>query len=392
MDQREVDAKLREAMDTSSSRVVRFLLPALAIFYLLLGSIHYLILAPPTNRRMAGVAEASAVLALFASWLHRRSKKAAASNAYVLVAIGFMFINTLLHFYWAADYFQTVNLLLLTVVAGLVIFRTAALVATLLTVLVAWLLLSQILPSSQAWPQWAFGLAIAMIIAGTSHYVLTSNLRQIELLRLESDELLLNMLPESIAFRLKAGESTISDLFPSVTVLFADIVGFTGIATRTEPQSLVRILNVVFAELDALTKKHGVEKIKTIGDAYMAVGGCPLRCEDHAERIAALALDFQTASAHLHWDDGAPIQFRIGIHTGPVVAGVIGKRKLSYDLWGDTVNTASRMESSGLANAIQVSETTAALLEQHFELQLRGVIAVKGKGDMKTFLLKQRRI
>jgi class 3 adenylate cyclase len=214
--------------------------------------------------------------------------------------------------------------------------------------------------------------------------------RLIEHARARSERLLLNVLPEPIARRLKASERYIADRFPEVTVLFGDIVGFTPLSQTLSPEELVAALDGVFSAFDDLAERHGLEKIKTIGDAYMVVGGLPLPRDDHAEAVAEMALEMQRVLAR-HPFAGAALAMRIGIHTGPAVAGVIGKRKFSYDIWGDTVNTASRMESHGIAGGIQVSEATYQRLSARYELEPRGAVQIKGKGEMTTYLLKGRR-
>lgn len=203
-----------------------------------------------------------------------------------------------------------------------------------------------------------------------------------------SERLLLNILPASIAARLKDGPATISDAFPSVTVLFADLVGFTALSARVPTGQLIVLLNEIFSSFDALAERNGLEKIKTIGDAYMVVGGVPEPRADHAPAVARMALEMRAAIAARAPVAGSTLDLRIGIHSGPVVAGVIGTRKFSYDLWGDTVNTASRMESHGEPGRIQVSDATRALLGPQFVLQDRGEIAVKGKGAMRTWFLE----
>ena len=205
------------------------------------------------------------------------------------------------------------------------------------------------------------------------------------------EQLLLNVLPPPIVSRLKHQQSSIADSFPEATVLFADIVGFTKIADLISPTTLVDLLNDIFSSFDLLTQKYGLEKIKTIGDAYMVAGGIPTPKSDHAEAIALLALDMQQAIARFNTQRGKNFSIRIGIHTGPVVAGVIGIKKFIYDLWGDTVNTASRMESHGLPGSIQVSETTYQILRNQFLFEARGAIDVKGKGKMPTYFLKRRK-
>ena len=207
-----------------------------------------------------------------------------------------------------------------------------------------------------------------------------------------AEELLLNILPEPIAQRLKLAESTIADSFAAVTVLFADLVNFTEISAEIPPTKLVELLNKIFSVFDQLSEKHGLEKIKTIGDAYMVVGGLPKPKTDHAEAIAEMALDMQREINRFKHDDGEPFRLRIGIHTGPVVAGVIGMKKFSYDLWGDTVNVASRMESQGTAGGIQVTAATYKLLKDKYFFKRRGVLAVKGKGEMITYWLTGRKV
>jgi class 3 adenylate cyclase len=212
--------------------------------------------------------------------------------------------------------------------------------------------------------------------------------------RRKSDRLLLNILPAVIAERLKAsappGEARIADLFTEVTVLFADLVDFTPLAARLSPEQVVDLLNQVFSRFDRLVEQHGLEKIKTIGDAYMAVAGLPAPRPDHAQAAAALALAMQEEVARLAAPDGTPLRLRIGLHTGPVIAGVIGQKKFSYDLWGDTVNLASRMESHGVPGAIQVTAATRHRLGEAYRFEPRGGVEVKGKGTVEAFLLWAR--
>jgi class 3 adenylate cyclase/rhodanese-related sulfurtransferase len=203
-----------------------------------------------------------------------------------------------------------------------------------------------------------------------------------------ADEILLNTLPAAIVRRLQAGETRIAESFDAVTVMFADIVGFTKFSDRTHPEVLVALLDELFSRLDELAEQHGLEKIKTIGDAYMVVGGLPERSEDHAERVAQMALAVLTMVQHFAHEVHAPtLHVRIGMHTGGVVAGVIGKKKFAYDLWGDTVNTASRMESHGEEDKIHVSHEVYKVLEGRFSFVKRGTIEVKGKGLMQTWFL-----
>ena len=206
----------------------------------------------------------------------------------------------------------------------------------------------------------------------------------------KSDHLLLNILPLTIIENLKKGQGSAAEKFDSATVLFADIVDFTSLAVKISPLELVNFLNKIFSTFDELTEKHGLEKIKTIGDAYMVAGGLPLPKSDHVFAMANMALDMQVAIMNLQTDMNHPVQIRIGIHTGPVVAGVIGTKKFIYDLWGDTVNIASRMESLGLPGYIQVTPTIYEQLKDHYLLEERGKITVKGTGDMITYWLKDR--
>ncbi|WP_449417695.1 adenylate/guanylate cyclase domain-containing protein [Phormidium nigroviride] len=207
----------------------------------------------------------------------------------------------------------------------------------------------------------------------------------------KSERLLLNILPYAIAERLKRGESTIADSFADVTVMFADLVGFTKLSAHLSPAELVELLNEIFSAFDQLAEFYGLEKIKTIGDAYMVVGGLPTPQADHAEAIAEMALDMQAKIAQMPPQAGQPLSIRIGINTGPVEAGVIGTKKFTYDLWGDTVNTANRMESHGLPGAIQVTVATYERLCDKYIFEERGTIPVKGKGDMTTYLLTGRK-
>ncbi|MEG4404796.1 adenylate/guanylate cyclase domain-containing protein [Microcoleus sp. MON2_D5] len=206
----------------------------------------------------------------------------------------------------------------------------------------------------------------------------------------QSEKLLLNILPKPIAERLKAEQSTIADSFAQVSVLFADIVGFTELSARMSPTELVKRLNVIFSHFDQLAEKYGVEKIKTIGDAYMVVGGLPTPRQDHAEAIAQMALGMQAKIAKLCAETGEKLAIRVGINSGPVVAGVIGVSKFTYDLWGDTVNVAARMEATGFAGRIQVTDVTYDLLKDKYLFERRGVIPVKGKGNMMTYWLLEK--
>jgi class 3 adenylate cyclase len=213
----------------------------------------------------------------------------------------------------------------------------------------------------------------------------------LEVEQAKSDRLLLNVLPAPVAARLKEDDGVIADTCPEVTVLFADIVGFTPLSERLQAAELVGVLDSVFARWDLLARDHGVEKIKTIGDAYMVAAGVPVPREDHAEAIAEMALAMGPEIAHVAADTGLALKVRIGIDTGPVVAGVIGRAKFIYDLWGDTVNTASRMESHTLPGTIQTTQRTYDRLRENYEFRPRGPIEIKGKGPMSPQLLIGRR-
>jgi adenylate cyclase len=203
-----------------------------------------------------------------------------------------------------------------------------------------------------------------------------------------SESLLTNILPPHVAGRLKQrANAIIADAYTEASVLFADMAGFTARASDTAPEDLVRFLNGVYTKLDSLVERHGLEKIKTTGDAYMVVSGVPEALQDHAAALAHLALDIQETLDGLVDPKGRAVPVRIGIASGPVVAGVIGTRKFFYDVWGDTVNTASRMESTSEVGKIQVAPATHELLADRFEFQERGVIEVRGKGPMKTWFL-----
>ncbi len=243
-----------------------------------------------------------------------------------------------------------------------------------------------------------FYLAATMGVGMFSNYQIESYLRQSyisdRLLRKEqekAEELLLNVLPASIAARLKQGDKVIAESFPDVTILFADLVNFTQLSATISAKELVNILNEIFSEFDLLAEKHGLEKIKTIGDAYMVVGGLPIHRVDHAQAVANMALDMRAAIQRISNLSQEPLSIRIGINTGPVVAGVIGIKKFIYDLWGDTVNVASRMESHGIPDQIHVTLETYQVLQQEYTFKTRDKIQVKGKGEMQTYLLLNKK-
>ena len=202
-----------------------------------------------------------------------------------------------------------------------------------------------------------------------------------------SENLLLNILPFEISERLKSGEEIIADAHDSVTILFADLSGFTAMSRTMPATRLVTILNSIFSELDRIIHRHGVEKIKTIGDCYMVAAGLPAKRSDHAEALVTVAFEMLEALYAVNEAHGLDLKVRIGLNSGNVVAGVIGLRKFTYDLWGDAVNIASRMESTGETGRIHVSENTARLLPSAFELEERGLVDVKGAGSMLTYFV-----
>jgi class 3 adenylate cyclase len=232
---------------------------------------------------------------------------------------------------------------------------------------------------------YAIGLAILGVMISLASLYLVG---QIENYRRRADDLLLNILPGAIAIRLKEGEDTIADGYNEVSVLFADIVDFTGMSSDADPVEVVSLLNEVFSEFDDLAKKYGLEKIKTIGDAYMVAAGLPEPRADHVEAIVRFAIAMLAAAKRCEGLHGEPVRLRIGINTGSVVAGVIGRQKFIYDLWGDAVNVASRMESNGLSNQIQVTKAVKDKLDGQYIFIEREPIYVKGKGMMVTYLLK----
>jgi adenylate cyclase len=242
-------------------------------------------------------------------------------------------------------------------------------------------------------------IALNVTVAGSVVFVLLAQfVRQREealvALRSEQDRaetLLLNILPRSIADRLKADAGTIADQFSAASILFADVVDFTPLSDRLEPAEVVGILDHLFTHFDLLAERYGVEKIKTIGDSYMAAAGVPAPWPDHARAMALMALDMRDAMRSADAVGHLGLELRIGISSGPVVAGVIGRKRFLYDLWGDAVNMASRMESHGSPGQIQVTRATYELLRDEFVLDTRGVLPIKGKGDVETWYLVARR-
>jgi class 3 adenylate cyclase len=234
---------------------------------------------------------------------------------------------------------------------------------------------------------------VGVLIGHIVHHLLRDNFfahRQADAERARAERLLHNMLPEPIAARLQHRPGPVGDRFEDVTVLFADIVGFTGLSQRVAPEQLVRFLNELFTRFDRIAEVHGLEKIKTVGDGYLVVGGLPEPRPDHAVAVAEMALDLMTVAGAIVDPEGARVQLRIGIQTGPAIAGVIGMTKPTYDVWGDTVNTASRLESHGVPGRIQVGEACYERLRDRYRFEPRGTIDVKGKGELQAYFLLGR--
>ena len=255
---------------------------------------------------------------------------------------------------------------------------------------------------SPAVPRWFTStmLALNVVVGGTIVFTLLAvfaRQRRDALAALRSEQaraenLLLNILPQSIAERLKVETRTIADQFSSASILFADVVDFTPLSERLPPTEVVALLDHLFSHFDELAERYGLEKIKTIGDCYMVAAGVPSPRSDHARVLARMALDMQ-AAMRLHDEIGhRGLELRVGINSGPVVAGVIGRKRFLYDLWGDAVNTASRMESHGTSGRIQITQATKELLGDEFVCEPRGAIAVKGKGEIEAWYLAGRRV
>jgi adenylate cyclase len=230
-----------------------------------------------------------------------------------------------------------------------------------------------------------FGFGLMYMVSNSFYFMYL-----LEIARKQADDLLLNILPVDVVKRLKDGETTIADSYDSVSIMFVDIVNFTPISAASNVRDMVLLLSKIFSTFDQLVEKHSAEKIETIGDSYMVASGLPVSRSDHAEVIALLALDIQAYLSSGLSINGQEVNCRIGINSGPLMAGVIGEKRISYNVWGDTVNTASRMESHCIPGEIQISETTYKLIKNKFICELRGEIDVKGKGPMKTYFLKRR--
>jgi len=334
-----------------------------------------------------------ATLVIFARWKDYRLFRA--SQILVMLALPFL-LQWSLGGYAASS---AVSLWATVAVFGALFFYTARealpwFVAFLVLTVASGVIDPLISPSAASIPepvQIAFFVLNISGVTLTAYLLLQYSIRARDAEHARSEGLLLNVLPRSIADRLKRQPGVIAERFEEVTVLFADIVDFTPFAERTSPEGVVGLLDSVFTAFDDLTQRHGLEKIKTIGDAYMVAGGLPEPRADHAEAVAELGLDMLDDLARVCSAAGVQLALRIGIDTGPVVAGVIGRHKFIYDLWGDTVTTASRMESHGVPGRIQVTERIRDRLAPRYLLEERGEIDLKGKGPTRVYLLVSRR-
>jgi guanylate cyclase len=234
------------------------------------------------------------------------------------------------------------------------------------------------------------GAVSAILIVLLAYFVGQKNLL-FGLLRTEqekSDNLLLNILPKDVATRLKRGEELIADNYESVSILFVDLVDFTPLSAVCDPKAMLALLSEIFSYFAQLIEKYGVEKIQTVGDSYMVAAGLPTPSHNHAEVVTQLALDIRAYFERGVFLEGHPLNCRIGINSGPIMAGVIERKKISYNVWGDTVNTASRMQSHGIPGQIQISESTYELIKEQFTCEPRGAVNVKGKGEMEVWLVR----
>jgi adenylate cyclase len=235
---------------------------------------------------------------------------------------------------------------------------------------------------------------VSLIVFITLSYFLAQKNEAYRLLRIEQEKgenLLLNILPKEIAAILKNGNRTIADSFDGVSILFADLVGFTPLTAKMAPIEMVNLLNEIFSNFDGLVEKYDLEKIRTIGDSYMVASGVPRARQDHAHAMVNMAIEMRDYILNLPPVAGKQIEFRIGINSGPVVGGVIGRKKFVYDIWGDAVNVASRMESQGRANQIQITAATHQIIQHDFLCTPRGTVEIKGRGEMETWFVVEAR-
>ena len=313
--------------------------------------------------------------------------------AYTLVAVGFSLILAQLPNGFLAG---VSGFLLGMIFIPVIVTGTMQAVATLMPLVLSPLLVMAIAGATRLEIVNAFSWIVggAGFVVGFAYLLDVINRRAFQLEQLleternRSEKLLLNILPAEIAERLKAGEEPLADHCDSVTVLFADLVGFTELSRKLRADDVVNLLNDLFSRFDSLVERHGAEKIKTIGDAYMAAAGLSGSKRDHVAAIANLALDMRAAFVEFCQHHRLALKLRIGVHSGEVVAGVIGRQKFAYDLWGDTVNVASRMESNGVPGEIQISAETRQLLSAHYRAVPRGEIEIKGHLPRMTYLLQ----
>jgi class 3 adenylate cyclase len=327
-----------------------------------------------------------------ALWLfHRNGRLAPLVTTFAFVGMGLLFLSLIPAGGLAWGAMNLVWIILVPIAAVLFLGPRAGPIALggVILVVVAALVLDPIIGSEPPVPTTARLIQYAIDIIVTAAVALAlvvfidgERLRA----KAESDALLLNVLPAPIADRLKGGERVIADHYDEVTILFADIVDFTPFAARESPARVVAVLNEVFSGFDALAERHGLEKIKTIGDAYMVIAGAPEPRADHASVIVDMALEMLAVAGRVEAAPGTPIRLRIGVASGPAVAGVIGQRKFSYDVWSDAVNLASRLEATGVPGSIQVAASTWRLCAERYAFTERDV-EVKGIGMVHTYLL-----
>ncbi len=350
----------------------------------------------------AGLACASFQCGLIAPWIARRSRLAAEIYTSSATAAAFSALMWIFGAPSGLTYGLLIGVLLLTMEIGTQ--RYAALILCATPLLALFWGLPIWFPSPQPFTNATPWLLDTIRFSNVATVIILPLIMLLLILRRSEDAekalakehdrseaLLASLLPAQIVARLKDQPgAVIADQNPEVTILFADIVGFTQKAASMSPEALVTYLNRIFTAFDDLTARHGLEKIKTIGDAYMVAAGMPTPRADHAQAAAAMALDMLAATDRLSVETGEAVQVRIGLHSGPAVAGVIGTTKVFYDVWGDTVNTAARMESHGEAGRIQITEGTRAALGDTFDFAPRGVVEVKGKGPVEAFWLTGR--
>jgi adenylate cyclase len=333
----------------------------------------------------------TAVIALTAMWVNSRSFP----GVMHVVALGTLVTTTAMIIVLGGIYESAGNTAwaVLVVIAAVAIFADKRahfwLVAFIVTTVAAFLITQQIGPIEVLPNREYLALFNLIVVTVFIYFVMYYFVKRSAQRYRETDRLLRNILPDEVVERLKKSEDMIADEYDSASILFADVAGFTAMSAELEPAEMIGLLNDIFTAFDELVAAGGLEKIKTIGDAYMVSSGVPVPRENHARAICDLALDMQE-----HLNSAAPgigaIQMRIGIASGPVIAGIIGRKKFSYDLWGDTVNVASRMETSGVPGRIQVTSSTQALAADWFEFEERGLVEIRGKGEMRTWYLSGR--